>query len=89
MLNVPTPFPHAGSIAYLDDEIDGRTVTEQVRIQAAPDALGMVPIAIRSRRYPREIASGFRRVHISQLRETEQPAPVAKPAPARKSARRK
>ena len=75
MLNVPVPFPHVGSTAYLDDkDADNRDIIERVRILGAPDAAGEVLISIRSRRYPREIASGNRRVPLSLLRETEQPA---------------
>ena len=80
MLNVPTPFPHVGSTAYLDveDHVLGRDVVEQVRILSAPDGNGDVLIAIRSRRFPREIASGNRTVPLALLRETEQP--VSKPS---------
>lgn len=88
MLSTPAPFPHAGSIAYLDveDHVLGRDVVEQVRILSAADANGNVLIAIRSRRFPREIASGNRTVPLALLRETEQPAHPARPerAPARK-----
>lgn len=76
MLHTLTPFPHAGSTAYLDEADDnGREVVEQVRILSAPDAHGEVLISLRSYRYRHEIARGNRRVPLADLRETEQPAP--------------
>ncbi len=83
MLNVAAQFPHAGSIAYIDD-VDGSgcDVVEKVRIIAHKPG-GQALIAIRSRRFPSEIASGNRTVPLSSLRETERAQPV--PAPKRRA----
>ncbi|MED5546101.1 MAG: hypothetical protein VYD90_12700 [Pseudomonadota bacterium] len=62
-------------------DAQGNDVVEKVRILAhkAPD---LVLVAIKSHRFPREIASGNRTVNLHQLRETEQAAPVSTPKPS-------
>lgn len=90
MLNVPAPYPHAGSTAYIDD-IDclDKPVVRKVRIIShKPEDL--VLIAIRDRLAPREAASGNRTVPLSSLRETEQPElhTPAKPSGRTKGRRR-
>lgn len=93
MLNIPTPFPEVGSFGFMDDRTpDGRDVIEPVRILSAPDDEGDVLISMTGRRFPREIASGNRRVPLAIIRETERAAPVvgkrSKPAGRTKGARR-
>lgn len=82
MLQAVADFPHSGSFGYRDDvDADGNDVVEKVRILAhkAPD---QVLVAIKSRRFPREIASGNRTVQLHQLRATEQAEPVSNPKPS-------
>jgi len=82
MLAIPTPFPFAGSVAYMDDsDPEGRDIVEKVRIQR-DNGDGTALISIASHRYPREIASGNRTVEFARLRATEQPE--AAPTPRRR-----
>lgn len=90
MLQAATDFPHSGSFAYMDDvDAEGNDIVEQVRILAHKPE-DFVLVAIKSRRYPREIASGNRTVRLHALRPTEQPEAVSPPKPSgRTKARRR
>lgn len=88
MLNTPAQFPHAGATAYIDDiDGEGRDVVEQVRIIAHKPGKTVL-IAIRSRRFPGEVASGNRTVPLSSLRETERAEITQAPKRRARSARK-
>lgn len=73
MLQAAADFPHSGSFAYMDDvDAEGNDIVEKVRILAhKPEDL--VLVAIKSHRFPGEIASGNRTVDLARLRATEKP----------------
>ncbi|KPH60371.1 hypothetical protein ADT71_19875 [Novosphingobium sp. ST904] len=64
-----------------DVDADGNDIVEKVRILAHKPE-DRVLVAIKSRRYPGEIASGNRTVRLQSLRPTEQASPVSPPKPS-------
>lgn len=85
MLNVSAPFPYPGSTAYIDDiDHQSKDVVERVRIISVDDA-GEALISIRSRRYRHEMASGNRRVPLSDLRAQPEAEPIVVAKPARRA----
>lgn len=87
MLKVPASFPHVGATCFFDSQNDdGQDVVEKARI-LRDNGDGTRLIAIDSRRFPGEVASGNRSIDFAQLRATEQAEPVA-PRKRRRSAGR-
>lgn len=75
MLKAPAAFPYTGSTCYFDDQnADGQDVVEKARI-LRDNGDNTALIAIHSRRFPHEVASGNRTISFDQLRATEQASP--------------